>query len=76
MLGPGEGLFSHYKGNMGNKGAFKYYISTLGGVGGKSHLLILLMWLGGVGGLEAKCLCKRSEFLSICKLLLSLQNIT
>ena len=41
---------------VGHRGAFKYYISKLGGgVGGKSHSLILLMRLGEVGGLEAKC---------------------
>ena len=58
------------------KGAFKYYISTFWGGWGRGvwpEMLILLMWLGG---LEAKCLCKRSEFLSKWKWLLSLWNIT
>ena len=32
------------------KGAYKYYISTLGGWGVRQEMLILLMWLGGVGG--------------------------
>ena len=34
-------------------------------------MLLLLIFLGGVGGCEAKCLCKRSKFLSTCKWLLS-----
>ena len=34
-----------------DKGACKYYISTLGGGWGvRQEMLILLMWLGGVGG--------------------------
>ena len=54
------------------KGEFKYYISTLGWGGGGVKVIAYFAYLVRVGGLEAKCLCKRSEFLSTCKLLLSL----
>ena len=41
----------------------------------KAYFFGLFFFWGG-GGLEAKCLCKRFEFLSTCKLLLSLSTIT
>ena len=45
----------------GNKGACKYYISTLGGVGGLTRNAYFAYGVRGVGGSEANCLCKRSE---------------
>ena len=52
--------------------ALKYYVSTLWSVGVWPEILLMIMWLEGVErGLEVNCLCKRYEFLSTFKRLLS-----
>ena len=57
--------------NKKDKGTFKYYISTFGG-----DQKCFFVYVARGGGLEAKCVFKVSEFLSIRKRHLSLQNLT
>ena len=48
-------------------GSVQVLYKRVRGGGGLKSFAYFAYVVRGVGGLEAKCLCKRSEFLSTCK---------